>query len=143
MSNPFTKFFGFVLHIKSKVSDFFIHIFGAQTASEIGHAALSALNNTAIGKIVLEYVTEFTGPQYMNLANDVKRLQVLSKVEAWAKQHGLPFSEAVVNLLIEFSIGKIKGYYDAAGPHDSNNPPVEPPATVPTDAAGKVPPAAK
>lgn len=130
MFNPITRFFGFVLHIKSKVSDFFVHIFGAQTASEIGHAALSALNNTAIGKEVLEYVTEFTGPQYANIANDVKRLQVVSKVEAWATAHGIPFTESVVNLLIEFAVNKLKGYYDAAGPHDPNNQPQLPPAPV-------------
>lgn len=127
--NVFSRFFGFVLHIKSKVSDLFIHIFGAQTASEIGHAALSALQNTKLGAEIVEYVTEFTGPQYQNLSGDVKRLQVLSKAEAWAAANGINVPTSIINLLIEFAIGKLKGYYDAAGPHDPANPPAAlPPA---------------
>jgi hypothetical protein len=129
MTNIFQRFFGFVLHIKAKVSDAFVHLFGAQIASEIGHAALSAIEHTKLGKIVLEYVTEFNGPQYANLAGDIKRLQVVSKVEAWLDANNLSAATSVINLLIEFSIGKLKGYYDAAGPHDPTNPASTPPST--------------
>lgn len=123
MSNPVSNFFHFILHVKAKVSDFLVHLFGAQTASEIGHAALNVLANTKIGSEILKYVEEFNSANLSQLENDVKHAQVVTKARAFAAAHGINISDSLINLLIEFAVAKIKGYFEAAGPHDPNNQP--------------------
>ena len=131
MTNVFTKIFGFIIHAKAKVSEVFVNLFGHQTAVELAHGALAALENTVLGKQIYQYVSEFEQGNLAGLANDVKHVQVVAKVKDFATSHNIPFLGSVVDALISLAVAKLRGYYDAAGAHDPKNPPVEPPATSP------------
>ena len=113
-----TTFFGFFVHLKAKVSQALVNLFGAQTATELGHAALNILNQTKIGAAVLQYVNDFNAPTFDAIANDVKRLQVVSKVRAFAQEHGITISDSLINLLVEIAVSRLKGYFEDAGKHD-------------------------
>lgn len=135
MSNPVSRFFGFFVHLKAKVSDFFIHLFGPQTASELAHAAISVLTQTEIGKEIYQYVEDFNAPTFAAITGDVKRLQVISKAQAWAAAKGITVPESVISLLVEFAVTKLKGYYTEAGAHEASNPPSTPPSEAPVPSA--------
>jgi len=130
MSNPVSNFFHFILHVKTKVSDLFVHLFGAQTASEIANAAIHALEQTKLGAAALEYVTEFAKSDYAALASDVKRLQVFSKLQAFAEANGFGgLPDSVLNWLIETAVLYVKNQFAAASAHDPANPPASLPPT--------------